>query len=103
MDARRRRAFIAIALALLALLLGLRFALQPERATRVLLSRVAGTLGLDITFNASADHWLRGTPRLEFPGRVARGPVALLPVTHLRSVVRRVGHAWASAGRARLE
>lgn len=80
MDARRRRVLIAIALALLALLLALRFALQPERATRFLLSRVGGTLGLDITFSGAAEYRLRGTPRLEIRGIVAREPGAQVPL-----------------------
>lgn len=80
MDARRRRLLVAIALALLALLLALRFALQPERATRFLLARVGNTLGLQITFSGAAEYRLRGTPRLVIRGVVAREPGAQVPL-----------------------
>ncbi|HEY0310760.1 MAG TPA: hypothetical protein VGC43_06525, partial [Luteimonas sp.] len=76
MDARRRRLLVAIALALLALLLALRFALQPERATRFLLARVGNTLGLEITFGGAAEYRLRGVPRLVIRDVVAREPGA---------------------------
>lgn len=80
MGPRRRRLLIAIALLLLALLLALRFALQPERATRFLLERVGNGLGLDITFSGAAEYRLRGTPKLVISDITAREPGAEVPL-----------------------
>lgn len=77
---RKARIALAIALGLLVLLLALRFALQPERATRFLLSRVGATLGLQVTAGGAAEYRLRGTPTLVIRGVVAREPGASAPV-----------------------
>lgn len=77
---RTARILLAIALVLLVLLLALRFALQPERATRFLLSRVGATLGLEITASGAAEYRLRGTPTLVIRDVVAREPGAAEPL-----------------------
>lgn len=80
MGTRRRQVLVAVALLLLAGLLALRFALQPERATRFLLDRVGNSLGLEITFTGAAEYHLRGTPRLVIRGITAREPGAERPL-----------------------
>jgi len=74
------RIVLVVALVLLALLLALRFALQPERATRFLLTRVGNTLGLEITASGASEYHLRGTPTLVIRDVVAREPGAAVPV-----------------------
>ena len=74
------RIVLAAALVLLVLLLALRFALQPERATRFLLTRVGNTLGLEITASGASEYHLRGTPTLVIRDVVAREPGAAVPV-----------------------
>jgi len=77
---RTARIVLAVALVLLVLLLALRFALQPERATRFLLSRVGNTLGLEITAGGASEYHLRGTPTLVIRDVVAREPGAAVPL-----------------------
>ena len=77
---RGARILLVVAVVLLALLLVLRFALQPERATRFLLSRVGATLGLEITASGAAEYHLRGTPTLVIRDVVAREPGAAVPL-----------------------
>lgn len=77
---RGARILPVVAVVLLALLLVLRFALQPERATRFLLSRVGATLGLEITASGAAEYHLRGTPTLVIRDVVAREPGAAVPL-----------------------
>ena len=59
MGLRRRRFLIAFGLLLLVLLLALRFALEPQRASAFLLSRVGASLGLEITASGAAEYRLR--------------------------------------------
>jgi hypothetical protein len=70
---RRRIVLIVIAVALLLLALLLRFALQPEHATRLLLDQAGKALGLEITAS-SGEYRLRGTPQLVLHDVVAREP-----------------------------
>ena len=77
---RTARIVLAAALVLLVLLLALRFALQPERATRFLLTRVGNTLGLEITASGASEYHLRGTPTLVIRDVVAREPGAAVPL-----------------------
>lgn len=77
---RTARIVLGVALVLLALLLVLRYALQPERATRFLLSRTGNTLGLEITARGAAEYHLRGTPTLVIRDVVAREPGAAVPL-----------------------
>ena len=77
---RTARIVLVVALVLLVLLLALRFVLQPERATRFLLTRVGTTLGLEITASGASEYHLRGTPTLVIRGVVAREPGAAVPV-----------------------
>jgi len=71
---------VAVVLGLLVLLLALRFALQPQRATAFLLSRVGASLGLQITASGAAEYRLRGTPMLVIRDVVARKPGADVPL-----------------------
>lgn len=80
MDTRRRRILVALGLLLLVALLALRFALQPERASRFLLARVGATLGLEITASGAAEYRLRGMPLLVVRNVVAREPGAAVPL-----------------------
>jgi hypothetical protein len=73
-----------IAIASLALVLlvvfGLRFVLEPQRATGFLLARVGGAMGLEITASGSTEYRLRGTPTLVLHDVVAREPGAAAPL-----------------------
>src|SRR5690606_21021690 len=80
MGLRRRRFLIAFGLLLLVLLLALRFALEPQRASAFLLSRVGASLGLEITASGAAEYRLRGTPMLVIRDVVAREPGAEVPL-----------------------
>ncbi len=70
----------AVAIVLLALLLSLRFALQPERVTRLLLDRTGRALGLEITASGIGEYRLRGTPMLVVRDVMAREPGAAKPL-----------------------
>jgi hypothetical protein len=77
---RTARWLLFVALALLALGFALRFALEPQRASRFLLDRVGASLGLEITARGAAEYRLRGTPRLVIRDVVAREPGATVPL-----------------------
>src|SRR5690606_29625265 len=77
---RTARIVLVLALLLLALLFAVRFALQPERATRFLLQRAGTALGLEITASGATEYTLRGTPTLVIRGVVAREPGAAVPL-----------------------
>ncbi|MEO6263450.1 MAG: hypothetical protein ABIO58_00485 [Luteimonas sp.] len=78
----RKLAWIAgaVALVLLLLALSLRFALQPERVTGLILDRVGSALGLEITASSTGEYRLRGTPTLVVRNVVAREPGAATPL-----------------------
>ena len=80
MGARARRLLLVAALILLALVLALRFVLEPQRASRFLLERVGNSLGLEITASGAAEYRLRGTPQLVIRDVVAREPGAKVPL-----------------------
>lgn len=88
LPASRRRARIAlgVALALLALGLALRFALQPQRATGLLLARAGTSLGLEIAAAGRAEYRLRGTPQLVLREVVVREPGAATPLLRARRI-----------------
>lgn len=73
---------IAAVLLVLGLLAGvaLRYAMQPERATRFLLSRVGAALDLEITATGKTEYRLRGLPTLVLRDVVAREPGAATPL-----------------------
>src|SRR5690606_12562047 len=73
---------IAAVLLVLGLLAGvaLRYAMQPERATRFLLSRVGAALDLEITATGKPEYRLRGLPTLVLRDVVAREPGAATPL-----------------------
>ena len=77
---RAARIALVVALVLLASGLALRFALQPQRATRFLLDRIGHSLGLEITASGNAGYRLRGTPQLVLRDVVAREPGAAAPL-----------------------
>lgn len=66
--ARRRRwlrwLLVACVVVLVVALIALRVVLQPERATRLILSSLGNTLGLEITARGRPELQLRGTPTL---------------------------------------
>ena len=74
------RIALVVALLLLALGLAMRFALQPQRATRYLLDRIGSSLGLAITASGKAEYHLRGTPQLVLRDVVAREPGTATPL-----------------------
>ncbi|NUS39294.1 MAG: hypothetical protein HOQ02_09765, partial [Lysobacter sp.] len=78
--ARRARAATTAALALLLLLLAFGYLLQPRQATGLLLGRLGGALGLDITAGGANDYRLRGTPTLVLRDLVVREPGASTPL-----------------------
>lgn len=84
----RRTVRFAIALLALALLvaLGLRFVLEPQRATAFLLDRVGNAMGLEISAGDGAGYRLRGTPTLVLHDVVAREPGAAAPLLRARRV-----------------
>ena len=73
---------IAVALLALGLLivLALRFALEPRRATGFLLARIGNAMGLEISAGGGAEYRLRGTPTLVLRDVVAREPGAPVPL-----------------------
>ena len=73
---RRRRIAIALLGIVLLLVVGLRMALEPQRASGLLLASVGAALGLDIEAHGSAEYHLRGTPTLVLRDVVAREPGA---------------------------
>jgi len=77
---RRQRGILVAAGLLLLLLLALRFALEPQRATKFLLDRIGTSLGLEITASGAAEYRLRGTPVLVIRDVVAREPGAEVPL-----------------------
>jgi hypothetical protein len=77
---RAARIALVVVLVLLALGLAVRFALQPQRATRFLLDRIGSSLGLEITASGNAGYRLRGTPQLVLRDVVAREPGATTPL-----------------------
>ncbi len=77
----------AAAIVLLALLLSLRAALQPQRVTRIILDRTGRALGLEITASGiGAYRFLRGTPMVVVRGVVAREPGAAKPLLRAERV-----------------
>jgi hypothetical protein len=77
---RNARILVVLVALVLVLLLAVRFALQPQRATRFLLQRVGNSLGLDISASGAAEYRLRGTPTLVIRDVVAREPGAAVPL-----------------------
>jgi hypothetical protein len=71
---------ILLFLAAVVLLLALRFALEPQRATGFLLARIGSAMGLEISADGSAEYRLRGTPTLVLRNVVAREPGAPVPL-----------------------
>lgn len=88
MSRRRKWLVIAagIAVVLLALLLLLRVALQPERVTRLLLDRTGRALGLEITASGVGEYRLRGTPMVVVRDVMARQPGAAKPLLRARRI-----------------
>jgi len=79
---RRRLLRIAMVLAALAVVaaLLLKYAMEPQRASRFLLARVGNSLGLEITATGRTEYTLRGTPTLVLRDVVAREPGAAVPL-----------------------
>lgn len=75
----RKRA-ILVFVAAIALLLALRFLLEPQRATGFLLARIGNAMGLEISASGSAEYHLRGTPTLVLRDVVVREPGASVPL-----------------------
>lgn len=94
-SAPRRRLKFAAALGVLLLIaaLGLDYAMQPQRATALLLDRIGERLGLEITAR-SADYRLRGTPQLVLHDLVARRPGDADPLLRARRAF--VALPWAT-------
>jgi hypothetical protein len=84
----RRRLAVAIGIValLLALLAGLRVALQPARVTGLLLSTLGESLGLEIVATGIGEYRLRGTPTLVVRDLVARQPGAATPLLQAERV-----------------
>ena len=76
----RRTTRLAVALLALGLLilLALRFALDPQRATGFLLTRIGNAMGLEISATGVAEYRLRGTPTLVLRDVIAREPGAAM-------------------------
>ena len=88
MSRRRKWLVIAagVAIVLVALLLLLRVALQPERVTRLLLDRTGRALGLEITASGIGEYRLRGTPMVVVRNLAAREPGAAKPLLRARRI-----------------
>ncbi len=80
MSRRRLAVAVGVVAVVLALLAGLRVALQPARVTGLLLSTLGETLGLEITATGVGEYRLRGHPTLVVRDLVARQPGAPVPL-----------------------
>jgi hypothetical protein len=78
----RRRAWLAIGLLVVALLaaIGIRHALQPRNATRLILDQAGRALGLQLTASGEAQYSVGGMPTLVIHDVVAREPGAMRPL-----------------------
>lgn len=84
-DRRARRILLSGAIAVgvaLLLWLALHALLQPQRASRFLLERIGGSLGLDIRATGVAEYRLRGTPMLVLRDLSVREPGAAHELLH---------------------
>lgn len=79
-NATMRKRILLPFLAAVVLLLALRYALEPRRATGLLLARVGTAMGLEISATGVAEYHLRGTPTLVLRDVVAREPGASVPL-----------------------
>lgn len=78
----RKLAWFALVVLAALLLAGvaLRYAMQPQHATRLVLDQVGRTLGLRITASGTAQYSLRGGPSLVVRGVIAQEPGAPKPL-----------------------
>lgn len=78
----RKHAWFALVLLAVLLLAGiaLRYTMQPQHATRLVLDQVGRTLGLRITASGTAQYSLRGGPSLVIRDVVAQEPGAAIPL-----------------------
>ncbi|UNK50541.1 hypothetical protein MNR01_05915 [Lysobacter sp. S4-A87] len=77
---RRNALLIALVVALLLLVLALRWVGQPSRVAGLILSEAGKSLGLEITAAGASEYRLRGTPMLLLRDVVARQPGAATPL-----------------------
>ena len=78
----RKLAWFALVILAVLLLAGiaLRYAMQPQHATRLVLDQVGRTLGLRITASGTAQYSLRGGPALVVRDVIAQQPGAATPL-----------------------
>ena len=78
----RKLAWFALVVLIVLLLAGiaLRYAMQPQHATRLVLDQVGRTLGLRITASGTSQYSLRGGPSLVVRGVIAQEPGAATPL-----------------------
>ncbi len=70
----------ALLVAVLILILALRYMLQPQQVSSAILDRVGNALGLQITASGVSEYHLRGVPTLVVRNVVAREPGAKRPL-----------------------
>lgn len=78
----RKLAWFALIVLIVLLLAGiaLRYAMQPQHATRLVLDQVGRTLGLRITASGTSQYSLSGGPSLVVRGVIAQEPGAATPL-----------------------
>jgi hypothetical protein len=87
---RRRRLrwlLLACVVVFVVALVALRIVLQPERATRLILSSLGNALGLEITARGRPDLTLRGTPTLVVRDITATQPGARTPLLRAERIL----------------